>query len=105
MKDAKDYYRDYDDNQARPSLIKDNRESAQLLTDNLVGECYVGFSKLMQSELRKQEKRNSNILQNRLSNTNRLSNSVDKAHRPVSVFSPKLATNENPRGGEMMNLS
>ena len=83
MRDARDYYRDYDDS-GKISINKggdntDNRESVNLLiADDLVGECYVGFSKLMQSELRKQEKRNSNILQNRISNSNRLSNSVAK---------------------------
>jgi hypothetical protein len=62
VREAKDYYRDYDDNR------KSNHDSVQILNnDDLVGECYVGFSKLMQSELRKQEKRNSTILQNRLS--------------------------------------
>lgn len=66
IRDAKDYYRDYDDSSQKGASIKQdntNRESVNLLlTDDLVGECYVGFSKLMQSELRKQEKRNSNIL-------------------------------------------
>jgi hypothetical protein len=38
-----------------------------------VGECYVGFSKLLQSELKKFEKRDSNILSNRMS---RMSNRV-----------------------------
>jgi hypothetical protein len=48
IRDAKDYYRDYDDNSRKFSINKEkNRESAQLLTDDLVGECYVGFSKLM----------------------------------------------------------
>ncbi len=57
VRDAKDYYRDYDDK------VGSNHDSVQILTnDDLVGECYVGFSKLMQSELRKQEKRNSTIL-------------------------------------------
>lgn len=41
--------------------------------DNLVGECYLGFSKLLQSELKKYEKRDSTILSNRMS---RMSNRV-----------------------------
>ena len=76
------------------------------MTDDLVGECYVGFSKLMQSELRKQERRNSNILQNRLSQSNRLSqlkgnrlssmytggtSSSRTSMRPVSVFGNAVA--------------
>jgi hypothetical protein len=91
VRDAKDYYRDYDNSSKHmpgETSNKTNRESVNaLLSDDLVAECYVGFSKLMQSELRKQEKRNSNILQNRLSNSNRLSHQVgDKSNRPVSVF-------------------
>jgi hypothetical protein len=54
------------------------------MTDDLVGECYVGFSKLMQSELRKQERRNSNILQNRLSQSNRLSH--QKGNRLSNMY-------------------
>jgi hypothetical protein len=66
IRDAKDYYRDYEDKNNNSSKMGENshnRDSVNmLLSDDLVGECYVGFSKLMQSELRKQEKRNSNIL-------------------------------------------
>ncbi len=63
VKDAKDYYRDYEDGGGGGGRKSGARDSVQMLmTDDLVGECYVGFSKLMQSELRKQERRNSNIL-------------------------------------------
>jgi hypothetical protein len=68
-RDAKGYYEIYetDEKSARDSLIS-------LFHNNLVGECYIGFSKLLQSELRKFEKRDSNILSNRVSSTaNRLS--------------------------------
>ncbi len=51
------------------------RDSVQeYFNDNLVGECFLGFSKLLQSELRKYEKRDSTILSNRLTKmSNRLS--------------------------------
>jgi hypothetical protein len=57
VRDAKDYYRDYDNSSKHmpgETSNKTNRESVNaLLSDDLVAECYVGFSKLMQSELRK----------------------------------------------------
>jgi hypothetical protein len=40
LKDGKDYYRDYEDN-------KSVRNSTLMMNDDLVAECYVGFSKLM----------------------------------------------------------
>jgi hypothetical protein len=56
VQDGKGYYQNYEEERSA-------RDSAAILmNDDLVGECYVGFSKLMQSELRKQERRNSNIL-------------------------------------------
>lgn len=46
VRDAKDYYKKYEDKGA-------NRESQKIyFNDNLVGECYIGFAKLLQSELR-----------------------------------------------------
>ena len=51
-----------------------HESQAIYLNDNLVGECYLGFSKLLQSELRRMEKRDSTILSNRMSRmSNRLS--------------------------------
>ena len=56
VQDGKGYYQHYEEERsARDSVLF-------LMADDPVGECYVGFSKLMQSELRKQERRNSNIL-------------------------------------------
>jgi|LauGreDrversion4_2_1035121.scaffolds.fasta_scaffold62911_4 hypothetical protein len=63
------------------------------MNDDLVGECYVGFSKLMQSELRKQERRNSNILQNRLSQSNRLSQL--KGNRLSSMYTGGSSNRDN----------
>lgn len=56
VQDGKGYYQNYEEERSARDSV------AMLMNDDLVGECYVGFSKLMQSELRKQERRNSNIL-------------------------------------------
>jgi hypothetical protein len=105
VQDGKGYYQNYEEERSARDSV------AMLMNDDLVGECYVGFSKLMQSELRKQERRNSNILQNRLSQSNRLSQlkgnrlssmytggssnrDINKTSlRPVSVFG--TATGKN----------
>jgi hypothetical protein len=52
--DASDYYKQYEDKYSN-------------ITGNLVGECFIGFSKLLQSELKKFDKRDSQILQNKMS--------------------------------------
>lgn len=77
--DGRDYYKNYEEERTG-SLIEEkkggpsSRDSQMIyFNDNLVGECYLGFSKLLQSELRKYEKRDSTILSNRMS---RMSNRV-----------------------------
>ncbi|CDW79777.1 UNKNOWN [Stylonychia lemnae] len=56
MTEAKDYYKSY-------SKVDD-----RLATEtDLVGECYLGFSKLLQSEYRQYERKESFILQNKMS--------------------------------------
>jgi hypothetical protein len=42
MVDAKDYYREYDNNQGSM-----HDSSIKIFNDDLVGECYLGFSKLL----------------------------------------------------------
>jgi hypothetical protein len=94
--DGKNYYQNYDPSQSvypagvggglphsksgtqfvgRSEGRMNGRDSVQeYFNDNLVGECFLGFSKLLQSELRKYEKRDSTILSNRLTKmSNRLS--------------------------------
>jgi hypothetical protein len=54
-KDASLYYKRYDDDG------KNNNES-QSLMDHPIAECYLSFSKLLQSEMRHLDKRESTIL-------------------------------------------
>lgn len=62
--DAADYYRKYEDN-----------DHTHQLSYNVVGECYLNFSKLLQSEMRKLEKRDSSILSQKMSLSLKKSNS------------------------------
>lgn len=66
--DAADYYRKYD-------ATTENDNSHQHLGFNVVGECYLNFSKLLQSEMRKLEKRDSSILSQKMSLSTKKSNS------------------------------
>lgn len=100
--DGKDYYQNYEERkddllevEAEPDSDDDEMayegidgqkitparmsvDSHQVyFNDNLVGECYLGFAKLLQSELKKLEKRDSAILSNRISRmSNRISSSL-----------------------------
>ena len=55
LSDATNYYRHYDSENCSFSFA-----------GNLIGDCYLGFSKLIQTELRLYEKRDSFILQNKV---------------------------------------
>jgi hypothetical protein len=59
--DALDYYRRYNDDS-----LKDHDEDEDYL-DNINGECYIGFSKLLQTELRLFDRRDSYMLSNKMS--------------------------------------
>ena len=51
--DATDYYKKYNETD----------DNSQSFAPNFIGECYLGLSKLLQSEYRHLDKRDSNILQ------------------------------------------
>lgn len=53
--DAADYYRNYGE-------TEEKNDPSHILNGNIVGECYLNFSKLLQSEMRKLDKRDSSIL-------------------------------------------
>ncbi|CDW82182.1 UNKNOWN [Stylonychia lemnae] len=63
--DGADYYKKYNE-------IEDNSRS---LAFNFVGECYLGISKLLQSEYRNYDRRDSNILQGQLNKSLKQSHS------------------------------
>jgi hypothetical protein len=56
VEDASVYYKRYDDNEIEPS------NDSQNFIDPSIAECYLSFSKILQSELRKFDKRESSIL-------------------------------------------
>jgi hypothetical protein len=57
LEDASAYYKRYGD---------DNEDSISLM-DPSIAECYISFSKLLQSEMRRLDKRDSSILQSKMS--------------------------------------
>ena len=57
--DATDYYRKYN--------TKEDKHESHSIIGVLVGECYLNFSKLLQSEMRQFDKRDSSILQKKMS--------------------------------------
>ena len=58
--DPTDYYKKYNDD-------ADSNHSQKDMNADLAGECYLGFSKLLQFEYRLYEKRDSHILHNKMS--------------------------------------
>ena len=58
IEDASGYYKKYGE---------DNADDSQAFIDPTIAECYLSFSKLLQSELRRLDKRDSYILQKKMS--------------------------------------
>lgn len=59
--DAAEYYRNYDNADDCGDI------ESQSMATKVVGECYLNFSKLLQSEMRHLDKRDSSILQSKMS--------------------------------------
>eukprot|EP00347_Sterkiella_histriomuscorum_P013888 403362980 len=82
IKDAKQYYRNYDQNDVSPHIESD-----------LIGECYVGFSKLLQTEYRQFEKKEAFILSKKMSfnyNQNLSQSMVQKGSNQTNKFKLEL---------------
>ena len=73
--DPTDYYKKYNDD-------GDNSQSHRDLHADLAGECYLGFSKLLQFEYRLYEKRDSNILHNKMSASYKNQSSFNNKNHP-----------------------
>lgn len=59
IEDASAYYKKYGD--------ENDNDDSQALIDPTIAECYLSFSKLLQSEMRRLDKRDSAILQQKMS--------------------------------------
>eukprot|EP00347_Sterkiella_histriomuscorum_P021471 403333864 len=78
--DAAEYYSKYNE-------VGDNSIS---LIASFIGECYIGFTKLLQSEFRQFDRRDSSILQNKLNSSIKVGNQDS-----ISIRDNKLDTEED----------
>lgn len=110
MNDGRNYYQKYDKFQppekmlAKNSRVNSKDSIVEEFNDNLVGECFLGFSKLLQSELRRYEKRDSTILSNRLT---KMSNRVSVMVVPIGKGGLKKggeASKHGAGGGDMLEM-